>query len=400
MTLSRGKLTAGRMFAGAQVALSLVLLVGAGLFLRTLLNLEKVDLGYRRDHLAVVSVDTSAAGYNRATSGLLFRRIQDKLRTVPGVQSATYSMNGLFSGSESGDRILVEGYTPTGKDDKGSRFDSVGPGYFAALGLPMLQGRDIDERDTPNSTNICIINDAFAKKFFVGRNPIGKHVTDAYGDSKVTFEIVGVSKNDRDHSLRDKVPPRVYVSMLQGKFGEELSWAHYEVRSALDGGSALTQLRNAVLAVDPNLDVETRFLTRSIDEELAQERLVANLVTLFGALALALAAIGIYGILAYGVSQRTSEIGVRMAIGAGTRDVVNMIAGETAWMIACGVAAGLIAAYFLTRLIQSKLFGVTATDPVVVAAAVLILGLVGLLAATLPALRASRIDPAIALRDE
>jgi ABC-type antimicrobial peptide transport system permease subunit len=152
--------------------------------------------------------------------------------------------------------------------------------------------------------------------------------------------------------------------------------------------------------VDSNLDVDTRYLTRSIDDQVSAERLVANLVTLFGLLALCLAAIGIYGILAYGVSQRTSEIGVRMAIGAGARDVVAMIVRETAWMVSGGLVAGMIAAYFLTRLIQSKLFGVTPNDPGVTAAAIGILAVIGLLAATLPALRASRIDPAIALRNE
>jgi ABC-type antimicrobial peptide transport system permease subunit len=167
-----------------------------------------------------------------------------------------------------------------------------------------------------------------------------------------------------------------------------------------DGGSALNQLKNAVLGVDRSLDVESRFLTRSIDDQVSQERLVANLVTLFGLLALGLAAIGIYGILAYGVSQRTSEIGVRMAIGAATKDVVGMIARETVWMVTAGLAVGLVAAYFLTRLVQSKLFGVTATDPAVAASAVAILAIIGFLAATLPALRASRIDPAIALRNE
>jgi predicted permease len=400
MTSSRGKLAAGRLFVGAQVALSLILLVGAGLFLRTLMNLQKVDLGYSRERLAILEVNAAAAGYTDAARGLLFRNIQDKIRNTPGVQAVTYSMNGLFSGGESADEVQVEGYTPAGKDDKGSRFDSVGPNYFSVLGIGLLQGRDLNERDTPQSTAVCVINNAFAKKFFAGRNPIGKHVTDQFGDARTVFEVVGVAKNSRDHSLRDKVDPRVFASYFQGKFGGEVTGAHYEVRLATDGGSALTQLKSLVLAVNPNLEVETTYLTRSVDKQLDQERLVANLVTLFGGLALALAAIGIYGILAYGVSQRTSEIGVRMAIGAGTCDVVGMIARETVWMVACGLGAGLVATYFLTRLVESKLFGVTATDPGVVAASVGILAMVGLLAATVPALRASRIDPAIALRDE
>jgi predicted permease len=401
LTTSRAKLTSGRMFVAAQVALSLLLLVGAGLFLRTLVNLQNVDLGYQKDRLAMVNVDATPAGYNATARGLLFRNILDKLRSTPGVKSATFSQNGLFSGSESGDQILVEGYTSKGKDDKGSRFDLIGPGYFSSLGIPLLQGREVEERDTPTSTIVCVINNTFAKKFFAGRNPIGKHVTDQYGDSKTVFEVVGVVADSHDHSLRDKVDARVFVSLLQGKFGPEISrFAIYEVRLTNENAAALNQIKRAILSVDRNLDIETRFLARSIDDQLSQERLIANLVALFGMLALGLAAIGIYGILAYGVSQRTSEIGVRMAIGAGTADVVSMIARETALMISAGLALGLVAAYFLTRLVQSKLFGVTATDPMVIASSIALLAIIGLLAATIPALRASRIDPAIALRDE
>jgi predicted permease len=401
MTASRGKLTSGRLFVAAQVALSLLLLVGAGLFLRTLVNLENVNLGYQKDRLAMINVDATPAGYQPATRGLLFRNILDKLRATPGVKSATFSQNGLFSGSESGDGVLVEGYTSTGKDDKSSRFDLVGPGYFSSLGIPLLQGREVDDRDSVTSTTICVINRAFAQKFFAGRNPIGKHVTDTYGDSRTVFEIVGVVADSHDHSLRNKVDPRVFAAFLQGKFGPEMSrFAVYEVRMANNGGAALNQLKNAVLSVDRNLDVDTRFLVRSLDQQLSQERLIANLVALFGMLALGLAAIGIYGILAYGVSQRTNEIGVRIAIGAGTSDVVGMIARETIWMMAAGLTVGLVAAYFLTRLVQSKLFGVTATDPAVIMLSIGVLAIIGLIAATLPALRAAHIDPAIALRDE
>jgi ABC-type antimicrobial peptide transport system permease subunit len=277
----------------------------------------------------------------------------------------------------------------------------VGPGYFSSLGIPLMQGREITQRDAPSSTAVCVINNAFAKAFFAGRNPIGKHVTNSFGDDKRAFEIVGVARDSRDHSLKDKVLPREFVSLLQGKFGNEVSRrATYEVRLGMDSGSALTQLKNVVLGVNRDLDVETQFLSKSIGDQVSQERLLANLVTLFGGLALLLAAIGIYGILAYGVSQRTSEIGVRIAIGAGTGDVVKLIARDTVWMVAGGLAVGLLCSYFLTRLVQSKLFGVTATDPTVGISAVLILVMIALFAAAVPALRASRIDPAIALRDE
>jgi predicted permease len=400
LTTSRSKRATGRLFVVAQVALSLVLLVAAGLFMRTLVNLQNVDLGYKKDGLVTVSVDARTAGYKPEALGMLFKRVLEKLRATPGVLSATFSKNGLFSGEE-GSNITAEGYVSTGNDDKDSMFDEIAPGYFSTLRIAMLQGREIQETDSITSPNVCVINDAFAKKFFAGRNPIGMHVISKVGDVSTPFEIVGVAKDSRDHALREKVVARVFVSFLQGKFmGGASGSAAYEVRLATAGGAALSQLRRTVLGVDPSLRVQAELLTSSIDERLAQDRLVANLVTLFGCLALALAAIGIYGILAYGVTQRTNEIGLRMAIGARTGDVLKLIAQETVWMVSVGVATGLMAAYFLSRLLESKLFGVTAMDPLVMGSAIAILSVVGFLAATLPALRAARIDPAIALRNE
>ncbi len=213
--------------------------------------------------------------------------------------------------------------------------------------------------------------------------------------------MIGVARDSRDHTLREKVVPRVFVSLLQAKFDPEMShFANYEVRVGASGPGVLKELSSSVLAVDRNLDVNSRFLTQSIEDKLSPERLLANLITLFGILALALAAVGIYSILAYGVSQRTGEIGVRMAIGAGTQDMVAMIAGETAWMVCAGLIAGVIGAWCLTRFVQNRLFGVTATDPAVAVTVMAILAVVWLAAAILPAIRASRIGPAIALRSE
>jgi len=224
MTSSRGRLTAGRLFVGAQVALSLILLVAAGLFLRTLINLQKVNLGYERDHLAMLNVDASAAAYKDEARSLLFRNIQDKLQGVPGVKSATYSMNGLFSGSESGDSVLVEGYTPAGKDDKDSAFDSVGSAYFSAVGIGMLQGREIQVRDTPNSTLVCGINEAFAKQFFAGRNPNRQTYHRSDGGQKNRFRSRRSSQElARPFAARQDRPARVRV-VFSGK-----SWRGYFV---------------------------------------------------------------------------------------------------------------------------------------------------------------------------
>jgi ABC-type antimicrobial peptide transport system permease subunit len=248
---------------------------------------------------------------------------------------------------------------------------------------------------------VCVINEAFAKKYFEGRNPLGKHITDEYADKRFVFEIVGVAKNSRDHSLKKEIPPRFFLAVQQGIIEGEVSpFVIYEVRSTLAGGAATSALRQAAQSVDLNLKPEIGPLSRSLERQVGQERLIAKLVAFFGALALCLAAIGIYGILAYGVSQRTNEIGIRMAIGAEAGDVVSMIAKETVAMVLIGLSSGLVAAYFITKLIQNRLFGVTSTDPLVLATAIGLLALIAMLAGMLPAWRASRIDPAIALRYE
>jgi predicted permease len=401
MTASQSRMVIGRAFVAAQIALSLILLIGAGLFLRTLMNLRSVNLGYKAEQITMMELDVAQAGYKNAERPVVYQRVLEKIRSLPGVEAATYSGNGLFSGSESNDDISVEGYTPKVQDDKESRFDQVGPGYFSSLGIPLLLGREINERDVKGTPMVCVINEAFAKKFFEGRNPLGKHITDEYGDKRFVFEIVGVARNSRDHSLKREIPPRFFLALQQGIIEGEVSPSvNYEVRSTLAGAAVTSALRQAVQSVDLNLKPEIAQLSSSLERQVGQERLIAKLVAFFGALALCLAAVGIYGILAYSVSQRTNEIGIRMAIGAEAGDVVGMIARETVAMVLIGLSSGLIAAYFITKLIQNRLFGVTSTDPVVLATALGLLALIAMLAGMLPAWRASRIDPAIALRYE
>jgi predicted permease len=401
LTASHSRLLAGRIFVAAQIALSLILLVGAGLFLRTLMNLRSVNLGYESSNLTMMAIDAAQAGYTSEKRAILYHQLQEKLRSTPGVVSATYSGNGLFSGSDMGDRITVEGYTSKSKEDRGSRFDQIGAGYFSSLGIPLLLGREINERDVAGAPLVCVINEAFAKLYFAGRNPIGKHVNAEYGNKKITYEVVGVAKNSRDHKLNKDVDPRYFLSLPQGiVLDEVMPFATYEIRTSVSGGAMLNSLRKAVEKVNVDLKPDLRPLTESIDQQVGQQRLIAKLVAFFGLLALFLAAIGIYGILAYGVSQRTSEIGIRMAIGAESANVIGMIAKETMTMVGIGLAAGLVATYFVTKLIQSRLFGVTPTDPLVLGAAMGLLAVIALLAGLLPALRASKIDPAIALRYE
>jgi putative ABC transport system permease protein len=399
-TASGSKLNLAKGLVVVQVALSLLLVAGAGLFLRTLWNLQAVSLGYSKEHLLLMSVDGLAAGYKEARLPGLWSDLTTRLRALPGVQGVTYSTNGLFSGSESADEIDVEGFTPQKDNEKFSRFDMVGPQYFATVGIPLLLGRDIGQQDAMNAPRVCVINEAFAKLFFKDRNPIGRHVTQKFGDKKSVMEIVGVAKNARDHRLRGDVPPRFYIPGDQGMQGPN-EWAIFEVRTAGDPGQMSSTVRKTILSVNEDMPVgQGVAMALSVDRTNAQPRLVARLCSIFGIMALLLASTGLYGVLSYGVARRTNEIGIRMALGAGKLRVINMILRETGVMIAIGVVAGVIFTAIGVQMVKSKLFGLGALDPWAVLSAIVILTMVALVAGYIPASRAARVSPTQALRHE
>jgi len=399
-TASGSKLNLAKGLVIVQVALSLLLVAGAGLFLRTLWNLQSVNLGYAKEHLLLVTADGVSAGYKEARLSFLWRDLTERLRTLPGVQGASYSTNGLFSGSESADEIDVEGFTPSKDKEKFSRFDSVGPQYFSTVGIPLLLGREIGQQDTAASPHVCVINEAFAKLFFNGRNPIGRHITEKFGDKKNVMEVVGVAKNARDHGLRGDIPPRFYIPADQGMDGPN-EWATFEIRTAGDPEQMISSVRKTILSVNEDLPVNgARPVVMSVDRTNAQPRMVARLCSIFGIMALLLAATGLYGVLSYGVARRTNEIGIRMALGAGKGRVIQMILRETGVMIVFGVVAGIIFTAIGVQLIKTTLFGLGALDPVTVVSAVGILTVVALIAGYIPAARAARVNPTQALRHE
>lgn len=399
LTGSAAWLRAGKLVASAQVALSLPLLIGAGLLVRTLDNLQRVYLGFEQERLLMVRVGVQDAGYTEPRRQAVFERLHERIRTAPGVVAASYSPHGILLGSDSGDEVQVEGYTPKGDDDRGSRYDHIGPGYFTTLGIPVLLGREITERDHASSPKVCVINEAFAKKFFEGRNPIGMHVTQTYGPQRNTFEVVGVVANSRRRALRGEIEHRYYVPVAQPIDVPER--ATFAVRTSGDPAGAVPGVRRAILAEDANLPITVaRTMTEILDERTAQDRLLARLSLVFGAVALVLAAIGLYGVLSFGVARRTSELGIRKALGATESRVVSMILRETWWVLAGGLAVGAMLAFGSLRWIESRLFGLSASDPVTVGAAVIVLLLAGLVAAWLPARRASRVDPVVAMRYE
>jgi predicted permease len=392
-----GRFSAGRWLVVAQVALSVVLLFGAGLFVRTLHNLETVDLGYARDSILMAQVDPIASGYKEKQIPMLCRDLVDRIGKLPGVKSATYSENGLFSGTESNDTVKVPGFTPHAEGDLNTNYDRVGPGYFETVGIPILLGRGIEQRDSEGATVVAVVNETMAKFYYPGQNPIGRQFR--AGNPERAYQIVGVSRDARDHEVRGKVSRRFYGSAQQTD--EAMGGFNLEVRALGAPAGLAKSVREAIREVDSKLRVlNLDTLTNEIGQTLEGDRLVARLSAIFGAVALLLASLGLYGVQSYAVVRRTAEIGVRVALGARSADVVRMVLREALLMTAIGIAIGLPLATAAGQLISTRLFGLSVTDPLTMITAALVMSLVAALAGYIPAHRASRIDPMIALRYE
>ena len=374
----------------AQVALSFVLLLGAGLFVRTFENLENLDPGFHDDGVLLVEADMRHAV---SQARLVFSQgLVRQVEQMPGVTSAALAGNTPLSGGLWTDAVVVNGQASTGEN---VHFNTVGPRYFETLRTPFVSGRDFTDRDDATAPPVVIVSEAFVRRFVQG-DPLGQRVSAAHGRDLVGMQIVGVVKDAISQNLREAPPPALYMPLYQ----RQTEFPTLLVHASGSLSQVAAELRQGLQPKFPGSPLQVHALTEQVQASLVQERLVATLAASFGVLALVLAAVGLYGLLAYSVARRTSELGVRMALGAGRSQVVWLVIGHAMKLLAAGMVVGVPGAWLASRFISSMLFGLKATDPVTTLAAIAVLTAIGLVAAYLPARKASRVEPIAALRYE
>jgi predicted permease len=387
----------------AQIGISLLLVVAAGLFVRTVTNLHSVNLGFNAENILIFNLDATLAGYKDAALKQFYLELEQRFQAIPGVRSATSSDMPLVGGWSSSTSIAVPGIPepPEGQRGPNTSIAQVGTTFFETMEIPILAGRAINNRDVDGAPAVGVVNQVFAEKYFHGENPVGRHFRLGGKTNGMDIEIVGVARTARYNSLKREIPPVTYTSWLQTPKTRRLKEMVFELRATGDPLALANTVRQIVHQVGPQVPVaDMTTQSRRIDQTIQQERTFAQLCACFGGLALLMACVGLYGTMAYAVARRTGEIGIRMALGATRRRVVWMILREVVTLSAFGLLIGLAAAYQTTSFLKSFLFGVKPNDPFAISASVAILIACALLAGYLPAFRASRIDPMVALRNE
>ena len=382
--------------ATAQIALSMALLVSAGLFTKSLGNITSVDLGLKVDHVVTFAVSPQLNGYSPEKTRQFVERLEDEIQRLPGVTGVTSSVVPLLAGDNWGSGPDVEGFA-TGPDvDNNSRFNEVGPGYFGTLGVPLISGREFTRADQLGAPKVAIINQAFAKKFHLTGNPVGRHIDQ--GNQKLDIEIVGLAKDAKYSDVKDSIPPIFFVPYAQD---EKFAGATFYVRTTQPPEQLVRSIPKVLASLDANLPVEElRTMPEQVKQNVFLDRFISTFAASFAVLATLLAAIGLYGVLAYTVAQRTREIGVRMALGSPPSRVRMMMLGHVGRMTAVGGIVGLVAAIGIGHLAQSLLYQMQGSDPKVLVESAVVLSIVALCAGFIPAHRAAQVDPIRALRYE
>jgi predicted permease len=384
--------------ATVQIAMSMALLVPAGLFAKSLFNVSRVDLGLNTDHLVLFSLAPELNSYTTERTRQLFERVEDEMAALPGVTGVVATIVPVLAGDNWGNSLVVEGFEAGPDTNTNASFNGVGPGYFRTMGIPLMAGREFTRADALGAPKVGIVNQAFARKFNLGDNPVGKRFGLGGPNARPDIEIVAVAQDAKYSDVKREVPAQYYLPYRQE---ERLGYAYFYVRTSTPPEQMLGTIPAVMRTLDAGLPLgDVKTMDQQILENVTQDRIVSTLSLAFALLATVLAAIGLYGVLAYTVAQRTREFGLRMALGADGGTVRAMVLMQVARMALVGGLIGLAIAVGIGRLAQSLLFEMEGHDPLVLTAATVVLGLVALGAGLIPAMRASKIDPMNALRYE
>ncbi|HET7373420.1 MAG TPA: ABC transporter permease, partial [Gemmatimonadaceae bacterium] len=389
-----GRIPVAKLLVVAQVALSTLLLIGSGLLVRSMQRLMHADLGFDRDHVVGVHVAASRTNYMGARLAVLRRDLAERAARVPGVDAAAYTMEGVFSGGQSGGHVSVAGFVAQADSERQVRYDMVGPGYFRALRAHILRGRDFEPSDIATGANVAAVNETMANYYFRGRSAIGGIVT----LDSVAYTVVGVVRDVQERSVRGKPVRRLYMATFDST--PKPQSFELVVHVGGDPSRFVAPLRQALLSADHTLPLEIEPLADRVRDSVREDRLLMQVTAFFGVVTLVLAALGLYGVTAYATSQRTSEFGLRIALGAEPGVIGRMVVREAVGLVVAGIVLGVPAGIAATRLIRERTFGVGAVDVPSLSAALVVLIVTALIASWIPAMRASRVGPLEALATE
>jgi predicted permease len=396
---SRARMRLGKTLVVVQTALSLLLMIGAGLFLRSLHNLRNLDAGFRPEGVLTMQVDPGARQYPTPQLNAFWQDVLSRVQATPGVQRASLSVLSPLDGRNRGVNIEVPDFIPGSDQDKGINLNHVSPDYFSTIGIAILQGRPFDERDNQSSPKVALLNETAARFYFGEKNPIGARIKFQVPRIADPIEIVGIVRDSRHTTLRDDVPRLLYLPTTQPM--NRMGRLTLAVHTAGDPAAIVTPITSSIREMGSDILITNVItLDDQVNQTLLQERLVSSLSSLFGILAMVLACIGLYGVVSYDVAHRTHEIGIRLALGAQSSSVLRMVLGEMMILVVTGLGIGLVAALATTKLVESLLFGLTANDPLTIVLATLLLLAVAIFSGWLPARRATKVDPMMALRHE